>query len=135
MIVLTRQEEQAASGDALLALHLKQVSAGCCYLQELAAEQQATRVQEVIDQAAHLCEMSRDLLYRLNRVSVSQIEDILQVFALAVRTLESLKLDDANAANLIDSYRWHIQKRIGLLEREIEPYSKTTNQAEVRNRE
>jgi len=71
--------------------------------------------------AETLCESTRELVYRLHRITPEQASSIKSVFSRAVSSLESKKdrLDEAGyheVADTIDQFRRHINRRLIMID-------------------
>lgn len=79
----------------------------------------------VTEAASEACEFSRQLLFRMHRVSRARVREIITSFGNAVQALGALRAAALNAAdaaalNRFDQYVKHIARRVTLLERVID---------------
>ena len=120
MIIVSHFEADELGGkDTLLALHVDHYRGRFQYVQQLNREESPHRNQLLVMHAAQLCEMSRDLTYKLNRVSVELVQQIVSVFQESVDLLQSFAISDEETSRLVNAYVAHIVKRIDLLKHEI----------------
>jgi hypothetical protein len=109
-----------ACEDPLVKIGTDQFEQGVRRLQELLKRPQESNADQVFDLCDSLCESSRELLFRLNRVSGDDLRHIINLFEQA-----SESVDRANATVLQDTehlkdaagYLSHIISRITLLKR------------------
>ncbi len=69
--------------------------------------------------ANYLCEMSRDLICRVNRVTVPQISAMIEAFESAVQGFSTTTIKDHEVAGRTKRYIEHISKRIEMLKKQI----------------
>jgi hypothetical protein len=76
------------------------------------------RKRETEETAEHLCEMSRDLIYRANRVTTSQVAKMIEALKAAADKFESSD-NSQFITPTAQQYIAHIRKRIELLDKRL----------------
>jgi hypothetical protein len=78
---------------------------------------------QVFDLCDGLCESSRDLLFRLHRVTVSELDSLVETFSRASKAIATAKeqiLDDKLRRD-VEGYLRHIDGRIAILKNYLSP--------------
>ena len=122
MIVLRDNDaDTRAWKDPLVDIHIDEFSKCASRIAVIVEKTTAEdRERELARLAEHLCEMSRDLIYRINRITVKQVHQIIDEFSSAINSLDELQASEPEVREQIGQYVDHIRKRVDLLNMKLE---------------
>ncbi|MGB7343725.1 MAG: hypothetical protein WBD20_05910 [Pirellulaceae bacterium] len=106
--------------NALVSFQLDQFRAYVNRFENIERLDSGNKDRQYVLLAEFLCEMSRDIVYRLNRVTVSDLQEIVGAFSEMIERFTSCLPEDPTDRNLVNAYLSHVQTRIDLLKAEIE---------------
>lgn len=118
LIVDAKQTVQPPWGDPLVDVHTDQFRDSYSRLERLQPDVRPEEFAEAQNFASFLCDASRQIIYRLNRATPDQVEELIRCFRRAAESIQKWKLAkfDAQEAELVQNYAKHIEDRAQRLE-------------------
>lgn len=112
LIVFDEKCEAGRIEDPVINLHIEQFQAVTQRVAELSPEAYATQARCL---AERLCEGSRQIVYRMHRVTRHQVLESASLFERAASLIENLDLREIQGRELVEAYAKHIRNRAELL--------------------
>jgi hypothetical protein len=120
MIVIHDHDAQAQLWkDPLLEIHLSEFRQCAGRIDAIMGPEEATRAAELERLSELLCEMSRDLIYRANRVTRGQVRQMIDAFDKACLRFKTLSSQQVRFTDATQNYLAHIEGRISMLEERL----------------
>lgn len=112
LIVVDEKCEAGRVEDPVIELHLEQFEAVTRRVAELLPMAYVSQAKWL---AERLCEGSRQIVYRMHRVTRSQVRQSAELFEKAASLIEDWELSQIPDRELIEAYARHIRHRAELL--------------------